>query len=129
MRNLKCKNCGASNAINVINRDFAFCQYCGSKIMFDDYRSTQRIVNEAKVVQAETDKLVQLKKLEMEEKRRIVEQKNQKTALVLFALGILTFVIEIKVTSPELLLVGMFLFLAAMMLAFKNDKNDSNNQK
>ena len=49
MRTCKCPNCNATLTIEDENRDFAFCQYCGAKIMLDDYRSTQRIIDEAKI--------------------------------------------------------------------------------
>lgn len=76
MRNMKCPNCSASLTIQDDNRDFAFCEYCGSKILLDDYRSTHRIVDEAKIKQAEIDKMIQLKKLELLEKEQNAKQSN-----------------------------------------------------
>jgi len=58
MRECVCPKCAANLTINDTNRDFAFCEFCGAKIMLDDYRMTQRIVDEA-----------QLKRVEMEHEK------------------------------------------------------------
>ena len=76
MRASTCPSCGANLTIDDEDRDFAFCQYCGGKIMLDDYRSTQRIVDEAKLKQAETDRIIKLKEIEIEER-----WKNQNSSL------------------------------------------------
>lgn len=76
MRTCNCPSCGANITINDENRDFAFCQYCGAKIMLDDFRSTQRIVDEAKIRQAETDRMIRLRELELEERKQ-----NQRSTL------------------------------------------------
>ena len=52
MRAFICPSCHASLSINNANRDFAFCEYCGAKIMLDDYRTTRRIIDEAKLIRA-----------------------------------------------------------------------------
>lgn len=78
MRTCKCPNCNANITIDDTNRDFAFCQYCGAKIMLDDYRSTQRIVDEAKIKQAEYDREVRLKELEIQEKQNEQKQRSRK---------------------------------------------------
>ena len=58
MRACICPSCRASLSIKGDNRDFAFCEYCGTKIMLDDYRSTRHIVDEARLrrVEAEQEK-------------------------------------------------------------------------
>lgn len=97
MRSCNCTNCGASLTVDDNNRDFAFCQYCGAKIMLDDYRSTHRVVDEAKIKQAETDQMVKLKQLEMLEAARINKEKNLKLkiiiSLILAIIGILMIII------------------------------------
>lgn len=75
MRTCTCPNCNANLTIDDGNRDFAFCQYCGSKIILDDYRSTQRIIDEAKIKQAETDREVRLRELNIKEAQ--INQQNQ----------------------------------------------------
>lgn len=70
MRTCECPGCGANIAVTNEDRDFVFCQYCGSKLMLDDYRSTQRIIDEARIRQAENEKTIRLKELALEEARQ-----------------------------------------------------------
>lgn len=67
MRTCNCPSCNANISIDYENRDFAFCQYCGSKIMLDDYRSIYRVIDEAKIKQAETGREIRLKELNIKE--------------------------------------------------------------
>ena len=67
MRTFNCPSCGAEITLEVGNRDFGFCQYCGSKIMLDDYRITQRYVDEAQITQSENEKILRLRELEIQE--------------------------------------------------------------
>ena len=64
MQSCKCPECGAELEIKDDNRDFLFCQYCGTKIMLDNYRSTQRIIDEARIKEAETQRDIQMKEME-----------------------------------------------------------------
>lgn len=66
MRNLKCPSCGATLTIQDDNREFAFCEYCGAKLSIDDLRITHRIVDEARIKEAEANKEIKLKQLELE---------------------------------------------------------------
>lgn len=68
MRKLECPSCGANLELKEDNRDFAFCEFCGAKIMLDDYRSTHHIVDEARLKEAETEQMIKLKQLEWAEK-------------------------------------------------------------
>ena len=65
---VKCPECGASlNAEE--GRQQIFCQYCGAKIILsNDNEYVYRHIDDARIKQAETEQLVQLKKLEQEEK-------------------------------------------------------------
>lgn len=76
---LKCPECGASLSIEE-GRTQCFCQYCGTKIMLDDERSytkTIHTIDDAKIRQAEINREIQLKKMEME------ENKEKRSRLVL----------------------------------------------
>lgn len=75
MRTCNCPNCNANLTIDDENRDFAFCQYCAAKIMLDDYRSTYRVVDEAKIKQAEVDREIRLEELKIKETQ--INQRNQ----------------------------------------------------
>lgn len=75
MRTCSCPNCNANLTIDDENRAFAFCQYCGAKIMLDDYRTTHRVIDEAKIKQVEFDREIRLKELNIKEAQ--MNQKNQ----------------------------------------------------
>ena len=67
---LKCPSCGGHLSIEE-DRDFIFCQYCGTKIIIDrDNEFTYRHIDEADVKRAETERIVKLKELEFEKENR-----------------------------------------------------------
>ncbi len=72
MQSLKCKHCGAELSFAEDNTEYVFCQYCGSKQLLDDRRTTHREVrvDEAKVIHEKTEQMVKLKQLEWEEQDR-----------------------------------------------------------
>lgn len=78
MRACFCPNCGASLNFDDNNRDFGFCQFCGAKIMLDDYRSTHRVVDEARIHEDETNRMIKMQEMEMEERER--DKKREETA-------------------------------------------------
>jgi len=83
MRCFNCNNCGANLTIEDENRDFVFCEYCGTKIMLDDYRSTHRVVDEAKIKQVELEKEIKLKQLELIEQQQKDYIKTRKTKMII----------------------------------------------
>ena len=78
MRSCFCPNCGANLNFDDNNRDFGFCQFCGAKIMLDDYRSTHRVVDEARIHEDETNRMIKMREMEMEERER--DKKREETA-------------------------------------------------
>lgn len=69
-RTVKCPGCGADLTVKDGNRDFMFCEYCGTKVRLDDYQETYRYVNEAEVKKVEADREIELRKMELEEEKR-----------------------------------------------------------
>lgn len=69
-RTVKCPGCGADLTVKDGNRDFMFCEYCGTKVRLDDYQETHRYVNEAEVKKVEADREIELRKMEIEEQKR-----------------------------------------------------------
>lgn len=65
-RTVKCPSCGAELTVKDDNRDFMFCEYCGTKVDMIDSRIEHHIVDEARIIEAETDRQVKIKHLEME---------------------------------------------------------------
>ncbi len=120
MRSFFCTNCGANLTIQEDNRDFSFCQYCGTKIMLDDYRSTHRVVDEAKIVQAEADKIVKLKKIELLEKKQLEKKRIRKmkiiASLCLAALALISFLLCFS--SLDLYIFFLIGFIALISIIF-----------
>lgn len=111
---IKCPECGATLSIED-GRKQAFCSYCGTKILLDngrDYEYTYRQVNEADIKRAETEQLVRLKELDLEEKAREAYEKSKsirlKLTLLIIAIGILLMIVgEVSHSTRGLAPVGM----------------------
>lgn len=68
-RTVKCPSCGAELSVRDNNRDFMFCEFCGTKVRLDDYQETHRFVDEARIRESENKKELELKRMEFEEKK------------------------------------------------------------
>lgn len=84
-RTVKCPSCGGELTVKDENRDFMFCEYCGTKVRLDDYQETHRFVDEARIKESENQKELELKRMELEEK------KDKQGFIVMGILGILSF--------------------------------------
>lgn len=90
---VKCPECGA--ALNIEEgREQIFCSYCGTKIMVhNDNERIYRHIDEAGIKQAETERIVKMKQMELAEKKRLASEKMTKTkikiSLILAVVGIL----------------------------------------
>ncbi len=94
---LKCPECGAFLEIEN-GRNQAFCSYCGAKILVtNENEHIYRHIDEAGVKQAETDRIVRLKQMDIAEKKRASDEKTKvikiKTSLIMATIGILMMVI------------------------------------
>ncbi len=65
-RTVKCPSCGAELTIKDENRDFMFCEYCGTKVRLDDYQETHRFVDEARIQESKDTKELRIKEMEQE---------------------------------------------------------------
>ena len=85
---LKCPECNATLNIEG-DRTYAFCTYCGTKILLNnENEKIYRHIDEAEIKQAETDRIIRLKQLEIAEKKRAekkVEKKAQRNNFTLSA--------------------------------------------
>lgn len=104
-RTVKCPSCGAELTIKDDNRDFMFCEYCGTKVRLDDYQETHRFVDEARLKEAE----VRMKQLEMEEAHNKEVDENLKKN----PLGPLK-AIAVMLTLPFIFLIYAFLCRAVL---------------
>ena len=127
MRLCHCPGCAAQIQLDT-RRDFGFCPYCGSKIMLDDYRSTHHVVDEAKVQEAETDRLIRLKELEIKEKEM---ERNRKSRFLAYKIagGLAGVGILWNLVAPDseiafgAIMVGIIIAMCAYTSGEKNKDN------
>ena len=70
VRSIVCSNCGSSLVIVDNNREFAFCEFCGTKLILDDYRVREHYVDEAAMRRVEYEEKVRMRELDIEEQNR-----------------------------------------------------------
>ncbi len=91
----KCPECSADLQIED-GREYAFCTYCGAKVMIaNDNEHIYRTIDEARIRQAETDRMVRMRELDMEEKSSVSKKVLiiiwLTAVIVLLVLGIVGF--------------------------------------
>ena len=68
---IRCLECGANLSVEE-GRQTVFCTYCGAKMMIaNDNEHIYRLIDEARIKQAETDRIVRLRELDLEEKTSV----------------------------------------------------------
>jgi len=93
---VKCPECGAKTHIEE-GRNQAFCSYCGTKILItNENEYIIRHVDDAGVKKAETDRIIEMKKLEIIEKNRLAKEKIKKIKIIAsIILGIISIIFSI----------------------------------
>ncbi|WP_024865689.1 zinc ribbon domain-containing protein [Butyrivibrio sp. FCS014] len=82
---VKCPDCGAELSIDD-SREFAFCSYCGAKVMVhNDNEHIYRNIDEARIKEAETERILRLRELELEEKEN---NRGRKTTLIAYGVAL-----------------------------------------
>lgn len=103
---LKCPKCNANLSIEE-NRKRCFCSYCGTQIIIDDgsVEHTYRKIDEARIKEAEANERIQLKMLDVEEKKQQLDKrsKTQKSFLyvTLIIIGVILVVCGIILSMSE----------------------------
>lgn len=130
---LKCPECKVDLNIEE-GRKICYCQYCGTKILIDDNSSTRtyRKIDEARIKEAEVDKAIRLKELEIEQmKLQNEERTRNRTRKFMMTMGLSSFVLAIfclylsYITKEGLfLMVGVFAILLGMMFSLLATPND-----
>lgn len=79
---LKCPACGADILADK-DRESIFCAYCGTKVFIKDENTfTQRHVDEAEVIRAETERMLQMHRIEEAKKAKIEEKRRKKVKTI-----------------------------------------------
>lgn len=80
---VKCPECGANLPIEE-GREQLFCSYCGTKVIItNDNEHVYRYVDDAQIKMAETKRIIQLKRIEAAERKRMAEEKTKKIKIII----------------------------------------------
>ncbi len=110
---LVCPACGSSFHIQEGQKS-CFCSYCGTQILVDDgsktYTYVHKTVDEARIREADLTELLELKRMEAEEKKRQDKKKTAKTLALIGAiiLGVGALLANIKFESLGPGIFGIF---------------------
>lgn len=128
LNSAKCPECGASLPVEE-GRTYLFCSYCGTKILItNENEYVYRHIDEAGVKQAETDRIVKLKKMELAEKNREAKEKHKslkiKLSIILGIVAIITIAIGFTFDGADgLIEVGMIAAVSLMLIWYKELTN------
>ena len=127
---VKCPNCNGSLNIEE-ERTTVFCTYCGSKVLMQNENEyVYREIDEAGMKQAETDRIIRLKQMELEEKKLAAAEKTKQVKIlftvVLAAVGILIMIIGFSPAFADSFLgiVGMFPLLGSVCIWLMSGKEN-----
>lgn len=126
---IKCPECDAKLEIEE-GRKKLFCSYCGTPIIVtDENEYIYRQIDEAKIREAEADKEVELKKLEIIEKHREATEQRRKEKNILNILVAIGAVFCVAVgcfvsDGETILYIGAFLAMAAFYIYTMNDMSE-----
>lgn len=119
---VECPSCGAHLSVEE-GREKIFCEYCGTQIIVtNENEHTYRQVDEAAIKRAETERMIRLKELELQEKEEERSRKGRKVAYT-FALifvilgGVLLLFADRFVQGGEYWIVGMLFLLGGGLIA------------
>lgn len=125
---IKCPECGASLDVEE-GRQQIFCSYCGTKVMVqNDNEYIYRHIDEASIKQAEADKIVQLRKLEIIERKRAEAAKVKRVKIIFSILmGILGIGLMIAGAGMGGL-VGLLVLEGVMFIWILSDKDKEDDE-
>jgi len=120
---VKCPECGANLPIEE-GRERMFCSYCGTQIiMTNENEHIFRHVDEAKIKQAEVNQAIQLKKLEIIERKRAAAEKTKKIKIVVsIAMGVVGIILMLAGAGMGGL-VGLLVLEGVMFIWIMSDGN------
>lgn len=125
---IKCPECGASLDVEE-GRQQIFCSYCGTKVMVqNDNEYIYRHIDEASIKQAEADKIVQLRKLEIIERKRAEAAKVKRVKIIVSILmGIIGIGLMIAGAGMGGL-VGLLVLEGVMFIWILSDKDKEDDE-
>ncbi len=123
---VKCPECGADLSVED-GREQIFCSYCGAKVMItNDNEHIYRTIDEAGIKQAETERMIRLRELELEE-REI--SRDRRSMLIAYGIALAFVLIGALICIAEPL-GGMWgIIIGAYIALFTYVKNDKKKKK
>ena len=117
---IKCPECMSNLSIEE-GRGSAFCTYCGTKIMIsNDNEHILRTIDEARIKEAETDRIIKLRKLDLAEKN--VKKCHPLPiiwmiiGIILIAIAVVGFIIENIPLAVTSLVIGLLISIVASIV-------------
>lgn len=127
---VKCPSCGADLPVEE-GREKIFCSFCGTPIVItNENEHIYRHIDEAGIKQAETDRMVELKKLEILEKKRAEAEKRKslkmKLSIALGAAAVIFILIGYAGDAYGFIMPGMVcaIILMYMWIGSMNSKDE-----
>lgn len=125
---IRCPNCGGDLKVNPEMYKIV-CEYCHTEFLVDDeikrVETHHTYTDEAKIKKVELDKEIELKKLEMEEKKR---DNEKRIVFVMIAISIVLGIIALVTWNDESMIdMGLIAVIAWMWLLYVNFKDGKNN--
>ena len=121
---VKCPECAATLSIRK-DREFCFCEYCGTKIVCIDensythiYKQTYTKINAAELIRAETERIIALNNIKKEENER-KSRKRKEVFRIIGQILLFPFILAkktLRFAGP--LIKFLFKFLIVLVLLF-----------
>ena len=131
LNTIKCPECGASLSFEE-GREKMFCSYCGTQILLtNENEHIYRHIDEAGVKKAETERMIELKKMEMAEKERQSKERSKMLKIrISIALGIV-MVASFALGAVQIMFVALGMVCAAALVyiwlrTLSGDEDDNN---
>ena len=114
---VKCPECGANLPIEE-GRDQIFCSYCGTKVIVtNDNEHIFRHIDEAGIMQAETDRMVRMRELEIAEEKHAIRKKLVIIWILATFMMLIVSIILLIHPNPDFGLTGLLILELTVGLA------------
>lgn len=130
---IRCPECGANLSIEEGRQQF-FCTYCGAKVMMtNDSEKIIRQIDEARIKEAETERMVKMKKLEMSENTTWVKKPVLILWMILivflFAMSGIGFIKDNLGMALTFLNIGLLGSMGLAAVALSGNRNEAKGQE
>lgn len=127
---LKCPECG-DTIMSEEGKSITFCSSCGAKLMLsNENERVIRHVDESKIKSVENNTMLELKKLEIKQKNKMLKIK---ISLILCGIGALMMILGFAFSEEDkdgwgmLSVVGMFFLFSPVYIAVFSSVNNNDN--